>query len=144
MTGDLLSNLTNNGQQLGSPTLSDDGCLDEEDEELMYNEEMTLDDEDGSLSGSSYGYSYSDALSPNQAETNSQQQNSIASILGASNTANLMNNMNSMLNSVLNSNSVKQLEKPVVEENDDNAASSSPSSPESVNGSLNDEETNEK
>lgn len=139
---DLLNSLAN-GQQLGSPNLSD-GCLDEEDEELMYNED---DNEDGvSLTGSSNGYSRSDSFSEefsssNQAEThNSLQQantNSIASILGASNTS-LMNNMNSMLNTVLN-NSVKQEEKLAAEDNN------LPSSPESASGSLNneDEETAE-
>jgi len=152
LTGDLLDSLAN-GQ--GSPNLSDD-CLDEDDEELMYNDEMTLDNEDGvSLTDSSNGYSFSDALSPtnqltsqlssqlsnqltNQLTNQKDNQQQIASILNASNTTtNLMNSqLNSMLNSVLNSN--KADEKTCVE----NLPSPSP---ESANGSLNDDETtNEK
>lgn len=94
---------------------------------------MTLDNEDGvSLSSSSNTYSFSDALSPsNQPETAIQQSNTTNSILGTTNTANLMNNM---LNSILNKNQD--------EDNDDNLPSSL-SSPESNDVSLNDE-SNEK
>lgn len=103
----------------------------------MYNEEMTLDNDGISLSDSSNAYSFSETLSPsNQTEMNAQ--NSIASILGSSNTASLMNNM---LNSVLNNNLKQQvkLDKNLEQEDENNL----PSSPESTN-SLNDEETNEK
>lgn len=102
----------------------------------MYDDDGTLDNEDGaSLSGSSNGYSFSEALSPSS-QTEASAQNSIATILGASgNTTSLMNNM---LNSVLNGSRQTKSERSAEQEENN-----LPSSPESAN-SVNEEETNEK
>ena len=101
---------------------------------------MTLDNEDGlSLSDSSNAaYSFSETLSPsNQLQTESTNAQ-LASILGTSNSS-LMSNV---LNSVLNNTNLKQqlkLDKSV-EQEDNNYDTNLPSSPESANSSLNDEE----
>ena len=130
-----MGNLTDGAHQTDSPSNQSDGCLDEEDDELIYNDEATLDNEDGaSLSGSSNGYSFSEALSPSS-QTETSAPNSIATILGASNTASLMNNV---LNSVLNgSRPAKSAATGEQEENN------LPSSPESAS-SANEEEATEK
>ena len=135
-----MGNLADGGQQADSPSNLSDG-LDEEDDELMYNDEATLDNEDGaSLSGSSNGYSFSEALSPSS-QTEASAQNSMATILGASNTASLMNNMNNVLNSVLNGNGSRPPAKS--ERSAGQEENNLPSSPESAS-SVNDEESVEK
>lgn len=128
----LLGNLADGAQPADSPSNLSDG-LDEEDDELLYNDEATLDNEDGaSLSGSSNGYSFSEALSPSsQTETNAQT--SIATILGASNTASLMSNMNNVLNSVLNGNGARQVKSERGVEQEENNLPTSPESASSVN-----------
>lgn len=132
----MLGNLADGARQTDSPSNLSDGCLDEENDELMYDDDGTLDNEDGaSLSGSSNGYSFSEALSPSS-QTEASAQNSIATILGASgNTTSLMNNM---LNSVLNGSRQTKSERSAEQEENN-----LPSSPESAN-SVNEEETNEK
>lgn len=134
----LLGNLADGARQADSPSNLSDG-LDEENDELMYDDDGTLDNEDGgSLSGSSNGYTFSEALSPSS-QTEANAQNSIANILGASgNTASLMNNVNNVLNSVLNGSRQTKSERTAEPE-----GNNLPSSPESAT-SANEEETNEK